>query len=153
VGWVLNTPPRPLYLREIDPAPIAQEVRWAPGSVGKGAGSLAPPTGIRSPDCPACSESLYRLSYPGPLYTITNTDNQFHSCNKEPFFIVRSLICFLFPFLLTLLGQTRDQAHVSSKSVEPSLRLLSVCKRQLIYECGVGCILMLNLHLGHRVNT
>ena len=24
------------------------------------------PTGIRSPDRPACSESLYRLSYPGP---------------------------------------------------------------------------------------
>jgi hypothetical protein len=26
-----------------------------------------PPTGIRSPDRPARSESLYRLSYPGPL--------------------------------------------------------------------------------------
>ena len=26
------------------------------------------PTGIRSPDHPACSESLYRLSYPGPLF-------------------------------------------------------------------------------------
>jgi hypothetical protein len=25
-----------------------------------------PPTGIRSPDRPARSESLYRLSYPGP---------------------------------------------------------------------------------------
>ena len=30
-----------------------------------GAESLAP-TGIRSPDRPACSESLYRLSYPDP---------------------------------------------------------------------------------------
>ena len=30
-----------------------------------GAESLAP-TGIRSPDRPARSESLYRLSYPGP---------------------------------------------------------------------------------------
>jgi hypothetical protein len=28
---------------------------------------ISPPTGIRSPDGPACSESLYRLSYPGPL--------------------------------------------------------------------------------------
>jgi hypothetical protein len=27
-----------------------------------------PPTGIRSPDRPARSESLYRLSYPGPRY-------------------------------------------------------------------------------------
>jgi hypothetical protein len=25
-----------------------------------------PPTGIRFPNCPACSDSAYRLSYPGP---------------------------------------------------------------------------------------
>ena len=25
---------------------------------------ISPPTGIRSPDRPACSQSLYRLSYP-----------------------------------------------------------------------------------------
>ena len=35
---------------------------------------ISPPTGIRSPDLPARSESLYRLSYPGPkLYTHTQT--------------------------------------------------------------------------------
>jgi len=28
---------------------------------------IPPPTGIRSPDRPACGESLYRLSYPGAL--------------------------------------------------------------------------------------
>ena len=28
---------------------------------------ISPPTGIRSPDHPARSQSLYRLSYPGPL--------------------------------------------------------------------------------------
>ena len=28
---------------------------------------ISPPTGIRSPDRPARSESLYRLSYPGPV--------------------------------------------------------------------------------------
>jgi len=27
---------------------------------------ISPPTGIRSPDRPARSKSLYRLSYPGP---------------------------------------------------------------------------------------
>jgi hypothetical protein len=27
---------------------------------------ISPPTGIRYPDRPACSESLYRLRYPGP---------------------------------------------------------------------------------------
>jgi hypothetical protein len=29
-----------------------------------------PPTGIRSPDRPARSQSLYRLSYPGPFYML-----------------------------------------------------------------------------------
>ena len=42
-----------------------QEAGWAPGPVWMDAEYLAP-TGIRSPDSPARSESLYRLSYPGP---------------------------------------------------------------------------------------
>ena len=50
-----------------DPVPIVQEVGWAPGSVWTDAENLAPsPTGIRLPDRPARSESLYRLSYRGP---------------------------------------------------------------------------------------
>ena len=44
-----------------DPVPIAQEAGWAPGPVQIGAVNLAP-TGIRSPDLPARSESLYRPS-------------------------------------------------------------------------------------------
>ena len=47
-----------------DPVPIVQEGGWAPGPVWTGAENLAS-TGIRSPDRPARSESLYRLSYPG----------------------------------------------------------------------------------------
>jgi hypothetical protein len=50
-----------------DPVPIVQEAGWAPGPVWIGAENLAP-TGIRSPDLPARSESLYRLRYPGPQY-------------------------------------------------------------------------------------
>jgi hypothetical protein len=49
-----------------DPVPILQEAGWAPGPVWIGAENLAP-TGIRSPDLPAHSESLYRLRYPGSL--------------------------------------------------------------------------------------
>jgi hypothetical protein len=45
-----------------DPVPIVQEAGWAPGPVWTGAENLAP-TGIRSPDRPARSQSLYRLSY------------------------------------------------------------------------------------------
>jgi len=48
-----------------DPVPIVQETGWAPGSVWMGAENLAS-IGIRSPDLPARSESLYRLSYPAP---------------------------------------------------------------------------------------
>ena len=41
---------------------IIQEAGWAPGPVWVGAENLAP-IGIRSPDLPARSESLYRLRY------------------------------------------------------------------------------------------
>ena len=43
--------------------PIVQEAGWAPGPVWTGAENLAP-TGIRSPDRPVRSQSLYRLRYP-----------------------------------------------------------------------------------------
>ena len=42
-----------------------QEAEWEDGSVWTGAENLAV-TGIRSPDRPARSESLYRLSFRGP---------------------------------------------------------------------------------------
>ena len=55
------------------------QARWAPGPVGTGAENLAL-TGNRSPDCPAHSEWLHRLSYPGPRYQLRNTsDNIFLS--------------------------------------------------------------------------
>jgi hypothetical protein len=65
MGWVVKATPRPFYPR-VRPVPIVQEVGWAPGPVWTGAENLAP-TGLRSPDRPAISESLYRLLYPGPL--------------------------------------------------------------------------------------
>ena len=49
-----------------DPVPIVQEAGWAPGPVWTGAENLAP-AGNRFPEPPARSESLYRLSYPGPV--------------------------------------------------------------------------------------
>ena len=45
-----------------DPVPIVQEAGWATGPVWTGAENLAH-TGIRSPDRPARSQSLYRLHY------------------------------------------------------------------------------------------
>jgi hypothetical protein len=56
--WGVSVRPRPL----LPPVPIVQEAGWAPGPVWTGAENL-PPTGIRSPDRPARSQSLYRLRY------------------------------------------------------------------------------------------
>ena len=52
-----------LFTTRKDPVFIAQEAGWAPRPVWTGAENLAP-TGIRSPDRPVRSQSLYRLSYP-----------------------------------------------------------------------------------------
>ena len=54
--------PRPLFTPGKEPVPIVQEAGWAPGPVWTGAENLTP-IGIRSPERPACSQSLYRLSY------------------------------------------------------------------------------------------
>jgi hypothetical protein len=56
-----------------DPVPIVQEAEWVPGPVWTGAENFAP-IGIRSPDRPARSQSLYRLSYPGSLFNSINTE-------------------------------------------------------------------------------
>ena len=62
-GWSAPRPGR--FTPGKDPVPIVQEAGWAPGPVWTGAENLAP-TGIRSPDRPARSESLYRLSSRSP---------------------------------------------------------------------------------------
>jgi hypothetical protein len=49
-----------------DPVPIVQEAGWSPGPLWTGAENLAS-TGIRSPDRPDRSQSLYLLSYPTRL--------------------------------------------------------------------------------------
>ena len=50
---------------------------WAPWSVWLGAEILAP-TGIRSPDFPARSQSPYRLRYPGPCKPLIPSLIQIH---------------------------------------------------------------------------
>jgi hypothetical protein len=67
-GRGVGVTPRPFFTPGKEPVPIVQEAGWAPGSVWTGAENLAP-TGIRSPDRPARSQSLYRLCYPAqPKY-------------------------------------------------------------------------------------
>jgi hypothetical protein len=61
--WGVSITPRPLFSPGKDPVPIVQEAGWAPGPVWTFEEILAS-IGIRSPDRPARSESLYRLRYP-----------------------------------------------------------------------------------------
>ena len=68
-GWGISVTPRPLFPLGKDPVPILQEAGWALGSVWMGAESLAP-TGIRSPDRQACSQSLYRPRYPAIMWQV-----------------------------------------------------------------------------------
>jgi hypothetical protein len=60
-GWLEPRPGR--FTPEKDPVSIVQEAGWAPGPVWTCAKNLAL-IGIRSPDRPARSQSLYRLNYP-----------------------------------------------------------------------------------------
>jgi hypothetical protein len=60
----LSTPRSGRFTPGKDPVPIVQEAGRATGLVWTGAENL-PHTGIRSPDRPARSQSLYRLGYPG----------------------------------------------------------------------------------------
>ena len=65
-GWSTPRPGR--FTPGKDPVPIVQEAGWAPEPVRRCAENLAS-TGIRSPDRPVRSESLYRPSYPAPPIT------------------------------------------------------------------------------------
>jgi len=64
-GWVVNATCRLLYLREWPGTYCTGD--WLGLRVGlDGRGRSHPPSGIRSSDRPARSESLYRLRYPYP---------------------------------------------------------------------------------------
>jgi len=69
-GWGVSVTPRPLFTPGKDPVPIVQEAGWAPGPVWTVAENLAS-TGIRSPDRPDRSQSLYRLRYSARYENVT----------------------------------------------------------------------------------
>jgi len=62
-GW--SMPHHGRFTTGNDPVPFVQGAEWTPGPVWKGAENLAP-TGMRSPDRLARSESPYRLNCSGP---------------------------------------------------------------------------------------
>jgi len=60
-GWVVSSTPRPHFTPGKDLVPIWQEAGWTPGPVWTG--RKFRPNRDLIPDRPACSQSLYRLSY------------------------------------------------------------------------------------------
>ena len=66
---------RPIFVPGKDPVHIVQEAGWASGPVWTGAENLVP-TGIRSPDRPARSQSLYRPRHPAYSAAHNNSDVQ-----------------------------------------------------------------------------
>jgi len=91
-GWGVNVTPRPLFTPGKDPVPIVQEAGWAPGPVWTGAENLAP-TGIRSPDRPARSQSLYRLSYPAHWKKKPYMSTDFKNPNSTKIFGSKNKTC------------------------------------------------------------
>ena len=65
-GWVVSSTPRPHFTPGKDPIPILQEAGWAPGPIWTDRKSRRHRDSI--PDCPARSQSLYRLSYSAHIY-------------------------------------------------------------------------------------
>jgi len=65
-GWGVSVTPLSLFTPGKEPVPIVQEAGWDPEPVWISAENLAS-TGIWSPDRPAHSQSLYRLSYPAQI--------------------------------------------------------------------------------------
>ena len=83
-GIGLSTPRPGRLTPGKEPLPIIQDAGWAPGLVWTGAENLAL-TGVRSPDRPARSESLYRLNYPGsPSKWVSFLILQSHWSNLPP---------------------------------------------------------------------
>jgi len=76
--------------REIDPVPKVQQGGWALGPVWTCVENHAP-TEIRSPDRPARSESLYRLSYSGPKH-LCSTDTKMAEGHKMKATQIRKLL-------------------------------------------------------------
>jgi len=72
-GWVVSSTPRPHFTPGKDPVTILQEVGWVSELAWTGGKSR--PHGDSIPDRPACSQSLYGLSY--RAHVIRN-----YECNK-----------------------------------------------------------------------
>ena len=138
-------------------------------SVWTGAENLAP-TGIRSPDPPAHSESLYRLSYPGPLLHTTAFQKwtffcrwrgevcNLWTCLKEPVCI--NVRCYR---LAVSKGPTRElncetllSTFASTRTSET--RFFNFCfitshtSLPCVFHLGYGCVINIRSELQYWIH-
>jgi hypothetical protein len=82
MGGQYHTPDA--LIRKRDLVPVVQKTGCEPGPVWRGKENLAP-TAIRSPNRPACSQSLYLLRQPGP-YVFQDAPQTINSLYISPLF-------------------------------------------------------------------
>jgi hypothetical protein len=85
-GWRVSVTPWPLFTPGKNAVPIVQEAGWATRPVWTGAENLAP-TGIRSPDSPASSQSLYFAFMSSRYLLIWNPQNISKYVQKQTLFL------------------------------------------------------------------
>jgi hypothetical protein len=96
-GRVVSATPWPSYPRETDPVPRLQEAKLASGPVWIDSQNLAT-SGVRTPDRPAHSKSLYRLSYPqclqfGPHSALLTQVPRLHACYQVSHYTFKDVKC------------------------------------------------------------
>jgi len=99
-GWEVTVTPRALFTPGKDQVPIVQYTGWAQGRYGQ-VRKISPSTGIRSPDRPARSQSLYRLSYPTHTFSRARTISQ-HAGFFNFFFLTAGIASCEFPSTFTM---------------------------------------------------
>jgi hypothetical protein len=102
---VVSATPGPLYSRY----PLYRRLGRPQGRSGR-VWKISPLTRIRSPDRPVRSESLYRLSYPGPQFGLKNVDN------LRVMFIVHLSIKICFPSFLNFQTNSESSASFSKEN-------------------------------------
>jgi hypothetical protein len=108
-GWSAPRPGR--FTPGKDPVPFVQEDEWGPQGRSGRVRKISPTTGIRSPDRPDRSESLYRLSYPGPHMQYRDKIKSLRSfCNTTFVMTSRSQISMSVQILLKQL--TENYLHL-----------------------------------------
>jgi len=96
--WVVSSTPQPHFTPGKDPVPILQEDGWSPELVWTSGKSR--PYRDSIPDCQACTQSLYWLSYPvqTPTHTYTHTHTHTH---KHIYIYMYEFIIYLNSFITT----------------------------------------------------